>query len=230
MGDEITRARRGVRDGNDRIARIGRWLATPPVSADVVALVLSVHGNANDEPEIVGRWERKLVTVELAHHLNALICDAANDRATTISATLAWVRADDTVYLSKGFRAVCDDSEKEHVRPLDGSMLSMLAQEQRHNEAFASQLALMSARQDERWERVLGLYERTIETLSARLAATDAALSEARDREERALELAEQATDAAAEADKAAQTASQGDPLGQVIDLAAKQLLAGGSK
>lgn len=222
------RERRGVRDGSDRIARIARFLATKVTSKLVTELVLSLL-DGDDAGEVLARWDRDDVTTELAYQIDAMILDAANDAATTVNARLAWVTSEGATYLSKNFRAKCDQSEQEHVRPLDGTMQSMLQQNQRHTEALAAQLAQMCARQDDRFEKTLNIVTGMQELLLQQVARSEMRANEAEEREQATLELADQAAsqaeEAAAEADEAKR--GKGDTMGQVIEIAAKQLAAG---
>lgn len=223
------RTRRGPQDGNDRVARIARWLQLNGHPEGATELTLECGASA-DERELVARWPKDSVSRELAYAINDLIQDQADDAGSTVSAMLAWVRADGSAYLSKGFRAVCKAENLEMVRPLDSSVQSQIAQLQRHNEAYAAQLAQITTRQDERWERVLGIYERTIENL---VAQRDGAISEAeaaRLERDQAVELAETAAAAAEKANERAAEAAESDHLSQVIDIGVKQLLAGGKK
>jgi hypothetical protein len=222
------RPRRGPQDGNDRVARIARWLKQTDQPAGAVELTLEC--GTNDEREMVSRWRKADVLPELAYAINDLIQDQADDSGSTISAMLTWVREDGSAYLTKGFRATCKAENLEMVRPLDATNVSIISQLQRHNEALAATVSTIATRQDERWERVLGLYERTIETL---VHQRDAAVSDAqlaRDERDQAIELADTAASEAERAAEAAEQAKQGDQLSKVIDIGVKQLLAGGSR
>jgi hypothetical protein len=233
----VERQRRGPRDGNDRLARIARWIGqtlTPGLPQDCT-LVLSCAPSA--EADVVSRWEQSLACIELAHEINALITDYANDSGTTCNATLAWLRADGSGWSAKSFRATCDEQDRENIQPLDATVQSQITQLQRHCEAYAQQIAGMidrsssnQQRTDERFERVLGHYERMIDTLSARLDAAETQRMHALEREADALELAENAASAAEEADKRAAEAGQSDPLGQVIEIASRQLMGADKK
>lgn len=221
------RPRRGPQDGNDRVARIARWLKQTDQPAGAVELTLEC-GSSADEREMVSRWKKADVLPELAYAINDLIQDQADDAGSTISAILTWVREDGSSYLSKGFRAVCKAENLEMIRPLDSSVQSQISQLQRHNEAYAAQLAQIATRQDDRWERVLGIYERTIASL---VEQRDAAVNDAqtaRDERDQAIELADTAASEAERAAEVAEQAKQGDQLSKVIDIGVKQLLAGG--
>lgn len=222
------RARRGVRDGSDRIARIGRWLHNKPSNKNVVELGLFLDGGQ----ETLARWKVDEVFTELAPSIDALLLDAANDSGTTVSAQLTWLLEDGSPWLTKGFRARPDKDQVENVRPLDGSMASIITQMQRHNEAYASQLALITTRTDDRWERVLGLYERTIENLAKKVEVSEQVVAAAQEREAEALDLAETAAERAEAAQHDAEEAREqkDDPLAKVIEITAKQLMSGGVK
>lgn len=223
------RQRRGPQDGNDRVARIARWLATnlDPVGAKELTLECGMSG---DERELVARWAKSDVQPELAYKINDLLQDFADDHGSTTSGMLAWVRDDGSSYLSKGFRAVCKAENLEMIRPLDSTVQSQISQLQRHNEAYAAQLAQISSRQDERWERVLGLYERTIEALVGQRDHAVADAETARHERDQALELADTAASEAERVAEAAKDATERDQLSKVIDIGVKQLLAGPGK
>jgi hypothetical protein len=225
MDDDIARRgreRRGIRDGSDRIARIGRWLAAKPVSASVTELVLSL-----EDGDVLGRWPVDRVTVHMAMDINALILDAANDAGTTIGAKLTWMRDGESPYLSKGFRAKCDDEDRENVRPLDGTMTSFLSQSQRHTEALASQVAQFCSNSEARVERFLAIQERMLEKVLDQLDVSERRRLAAEHAEQEALDLANQATEAGEQAAMAAEAAKdEKDPMGQIIEITAKQLLS----
>jgi hypothetical protein len=229
------RERRGPRDGDDRVARITRWLAAhAKLPADVVELVLTC-APAGEDMEVLGRWAKDAVSATHAQEINALMLDCANDRGTTVGAILSWNRKDNSIWLSKGFRAKCDDADREVVRPMDGTMQSIMSGMQRHNEAFASQLSSMASRimerddrQDARFERLLTIQERVIEKLVDKLDGAEIQAEVARAAERDALELAANAANLAEAAQNEAAEAGRSDPLGQVIEIATKQLLSGG--
>lgn len=229
MGDDFVsrngRERRGARDGNDRVARIARWLNQPVKSPSVTELVLDL-----EDGEVLGRWPRDDVSTLLAPDIDAILLDAANDAATTIGARLAWVTADGTRWASKGFRARCADGEQEHIRPLDGSLASQLQQNQRHTEALAGQLAQMTARSDERFEKQMGIFVTLNGVLLKQLELSEKRREAAEEREQQTLDLAEAAAEQAEAAaqDAAAAQAQKDDPMGKVIEIATKQLLSGG--
>lgn len=221
------RPRRGPQDGNDRVARIARWLASTSKPHAATELTLEC-GLSNDEREIVSRWAKADVGPELAYAINDLIQDFADDHGSTTSAMLSWVREDGSSYLAKGFRAVCKAENLEMVRPLDSSVASQISQLQRHCEAYAAQLALVSSRQDERWERVLGLYERTIETLVHQRDSAVGEAEAARVERDQAIELADTAAVEAERANERAEEAAEQDQFANVVKIGMKQLLSGG--
>lgn len=221
------RQRRGPQDGNDRIARIARWLRQTEKPGGAVELTLEC-GTSNDERELVSRWKKDAVEPELAYAINDLIQDQADDAGSTISAMLTWVREDGSSYLSKGFRAVCKAENLEMVRPLDASTTSIISQLQRYNEALSGQLLSLSTRQDDRWERVLTLYERTIEKLVDQRDTAVVEAENARLERDQAVELAETAAAEAEKAHAVAEEAKDKDELANVVKIGVKQLLSGG--
>lgn len=228
MANEERRGeRRGARDGSDRVARIARWLHVPVKSPKVTELVL-----ACDDGDTLGRWPRdEVVGAEdsLAYRIDAVLLDAANDAATTISARLSWCTEDGTQWASKGFRARCEKEEAESVRTLDGSHLSTLQALQRHTEAAWAQLATVVNRGEERVERMMGIQERMLEKVLGHLEVSEDKRAAAEQAEAAALELADAAADAAeaAQADADAAAAGKDDPLGKVIEITTKQLMSG---
>jgi hypothetical protein len=225
--DEVSRRgreRRGLRDGSDRIARIARWLSAKPVNADVRELVLSL-----EDGDVLGRWPVDTVLPSMAPAINDLILDAANDAGSTIGAKLHWERENGTSYLSKGFRAKCDDEDRETVRPLDGSMMSLLSANQRHTEALAQQVAQFCAGSEARVERFLAIQERLIEKLCVQLDNSEKRRVQAEAGEQEALELATTAMESgeAAVKEAAEVVAQKDDVVSKVIDIGIKQLTGG---
>jgi hypothetical protein len=215
-----------ARDGSDRIARIARWLNIPVKSKAVTELVL-VH----EDGDTIGRWpieEVRGAEDSLAYRIDAILVDAANDTKNTITARLSWM-AGDVAWQSKTFRATPEAGEQESIRPLDGSMLASLQAGQRHTEALACQLATITQRSEERVERMLGIYERMLESVLVRLGDSEERRAAAEEREHATLELAEQAAAQAEEAQARveAAAAAKDDPFGKVIEIAARQISAG---
>lgn len=226
------RARRGVRDGNNRIARIARWIGGSSPSESITTLALEV--TASEETEMVAAWPRKDVSEQLAYEINRLIEDAANDRGQTVSALLYWAREDGVRWLSKSFRATPDDDNREVVRPLDGTQLSVIQALQRHNEALAQTNVQLSTRAEEKYLRLMELYDRTLERQSKQiddLVATVAAIQEerdvARDDAQTAAELANEAAETAEKAVEAAERAKESDTLSTIVETGMKQLMTG---
>jgi hypothetical protein len=231
------RARRGPRDGNDRIARIARFLAEPRQTIPDGCTLVLLCSAPNGDPDVVSGWEPSLVTPDLAHEINALITDYANDMGTTCNATVAWRRADESIWRSKPFRAVCDTEDRENVQALDSTVTSQITQLQRHCEANAQLISqmvdrsgAMGQRNDERFERMLGHYERMIDSLMERLNVAETQRTLALEERDNSLELAAQASDAAEAANERADNAGKGDPLGQVIEIASRQLMGADHK
>lgn len=219
--------RRGARDGNDRIARIARWLHLPVASSSVDRLVLML-----EDGDTLGSWPRADVLGAedaIAYKVDAVLVDSANDQGTTVTARLAWF-AGDSAWASKTFRAPCDAAHAETIRPLDGTLMSMLQANQRHTEALAQQIATFNLRSDERVERFFGVMERVMTLTLTRLEDAEQRRAEAEAREVQALELAEQATSAAETAKADAEAAANDDTIGKIVEIGTKQLLAGGSK
>jgi hypothetical protein len=223
------RDRRGLKDGNDRIARIARFLSTPVKNPNVAELVLTLLDG--EDSEVLARWPKDDASTEMAYQIDAMLLDAANDAATTIDARLAWVTTDGVTWLSKNFRARCTQTEQENVRPLDGTMQSMLQQNQRHTEALAAQLAQITNRSEERFERSMSIFTGLQEMLLRQVESSERRRLEAEEREQETLELAEQAAGQAEEAaaEVAAAGAGKDDPMGKVIEIAARQLMSGGA-
>lgn len=222
------RTRRGPRDGDDRVARIARFLSANRTRSPrmAVELVLTASYSGQD-PDVLARWPKDDVTPDLAADIDALIQDYANDAGCTIGATLAWCLEDGRPHLSKGFRAACRAEEAEVVRPLDGTLSSLLAQNQRHLEATQRYMFERDGRMEARLERILGLYEQTIEKLTDRVAHREDELEQARAHVDHATQIAEDALARAEDAERAAEDSEKSDAMGRVVEIAAGQLMGG---
>jgi hypothetical protein len=221
------RDKRGLQDGNDREATIARWLKNEVLSERVTELVLTAR--CGDEAEnIIARWPRERVHRDLAPEINALVQDFANDNGTTCNAHLTWMTAEGQPWTSKGFRARCSAGTEETVRPLDASNVSLIQQLQRHLEASNRLLVDFVDRSDARWER---MFERIDKQAVLAEERAQAALEQAEQLEEaaqNAIALAEEATEQAEQAKAAAEAAADDDKLAKVLDIAGRQLMAGG--
>lgn len=227
MAGSTREARRGAQDGSDRIARIARWLNIPVKNPKVDELALYL-----EEGECIGRWPRADVLGaedSLAYRIDAILLDAANDAGTTLTGRLSWM-AGDVAWQSRGFRAKCDREEAETIRPLDGSLASMLQANQRHTEALASQIATITQRSEERVERFMGIYETMLDKVLGQLDTSERRRLMAEEREQEALALAEGAAAEAESAAADAEAAGKTDTMGQVIEIATKQLMQGAGK
>jgi hypothetical protein len=228
--------RRGLRDGNDRVPTIARWLAQKvPDSASVVELVLTAW-SGEDEPEVLARYERERVHEGLAGELSALIDDAANDAGVHIKAQLAWVTAEGRPWSAKRFRGLCRKESQLAVQPLDGTATSQLTQSQRHLEALMEttmhervRLDAARDREHERYMRLLDLAEKNIERLQTRIGELEEQIADLQDTTSEAVEAAEEAAQTAEQALNERDDAQSGDNdrLGKVIELVTKQLTPG---
>lgn len=237
MGEQ-QRERRGLQDGNDRIATIARWLRDVPDAEVIKELVLECWPG-DEEPEQSRRWPKESVSRELAPDINDLITDYAADCGTTINARLKWVRADSgATWLSKKFRATCPRNLQEAVVPLDASNVSQLAQNQRHTEALAQTLIEVVNRSDARFldmvdktdartERMFGYFDRMLERLDKRAQDAEQVADTAGEQIARAEELAEEAIERAEGAIEQAEAAGEDDKVARVIDIAFKKLSEG---
>lgn len=221
------RTKRGLFDGNDRVARIARWLRNPVKSERVVELVLECA--VSDEPPLLlQRWGVREVHTDLAPEIDALIQDYADDKGTTCSASLQWRLEDGSCWLSKGFRGLCQDTSRENVRALDGSQLSIITQLQRHNEAKDRTIIELFKAAEDRSNRMFDLFDRALERLERRALEAESERDEATEAMAELEQIADRATVTAETAVAAAESAKTDDKIGQVVELVSKQLMAGG--
>jgi hypothetical protein len=181
----------------------------------------------DDPATIVLRLGRDVVTRESAVELAQGIQDYADDCASTANARLCWRTASGETWASKTFRARPSVSREEGVFPLDGSMSSMLSQNQRHTEAAFQLAAGMVEKSEGRMERMFSYMDRMLERLDQK---AERAVAENEELEERALtaeQLAEQALEAADEAVKEAEAVKEDDKLARVIDMGMRAMGGG---
>ena len=221
------RERRGLTDGGDRIATIARWLRQRVPNSEEVKELLLTAWTAEEDPEVLARWPRADVTPDLAPELSALIAEYADDAGTHCRAQLAWVSDDGTPYASKRFRGLCG-TEAVHVRPLDGTVTSVLTATQRHLEAIMQSTAHERLASDARVERMMGLFDRQLERAHERITSLESRNAELADAADEAAEIAEEASEVAESALSEVETAKTNDRVGTVIELMSKQLMQGG--
>jgi hypothetical protein len=218
--------RRGLRDGNDRVPTIARWLAqrVPPI---VTELVLTAW-TAEDDPEVLARWERHLVTPEMAPDISALIAEYADDAGTHCKAQLSWCDPEGKPFASKRFRGLCRKENLETVR-IDGTSSSIITGLQRHLEAVLETTMRERSSSDARVERMMGLMELQLERAHERTMQLEQQNSVLADTATEAVDAAEEAAETAEEALEQVEASKGDDRVAQVIDLVSKQLLTSGS-
>jgi hypothetical protein len=222
------RTKRGVFDGNDRVARVARWLRNPVKSERVTELVLEC-AVSDEAPMLLQRWARDDVHSEIAVEIDALIQDYADDKGTTCSASLQWRLEDGSVWLSKGFRGLCQDNSRENVRPLDGSQLSIITQLQRHNEAKDRTIIELFRQSEDRWGKMFELMDRALERSERRALMAEEQAEDANEERDQLAAVAERATATAEVAIEQAEQTKTDDKLGQVVELVSRQLMSGGT-
>jgi hypothetical protein len=219
--------RRGLKDGNDRVPTIARWLSQKlPKHVDAHELVLSAW-TADDEPEVLARYAKEDVSPELAIDLSALISDYADDAGQHCKAQLAWVSGDDRPLVSKRFRGLCRKESQVTVQPLDGTNGSVINQLQRFCESIFETSMRERQAADARIERMFQLMDRQLERTHERLTVAETAADEAAATAEEATEMAEEAASAAEQALERAEAQKGEDRVAQVIELVTKQITAG---
>jgi len=231
-----SRERRGLQDGNDRVATIARWLSQPPQSDRVVELVL-LSKAGDDEFSVVARYKRENVTRDLAVELSNLCQDQADDVGGQISARLEWRTEDGQAYASKALRARVQRADGSlPLEAWDSSSASIIAQTQRHNEILlrhvvdTTRLVADSIdRSNERVERLFGYVDRVLEKLSARADAAESDLAQLAAERDQAVAVAEEAVAQADEAVATAEANMANDKLAKVIEIG-QQALLGGAK
>jgi hypothetical protein len=221
----MSREKRGLQDGNDRVASIARWLNTPIGNNEVSALVLSIW-RPDENPTIVARWLRKEVTRDLAPEVNAFMLDFAADEGANCRAKLQWLLPDGAEWCAKTFRISCAD-KPDHREQLDGTPISLIMQLQRHNEAFAQTLVKMVEGVESRYVSVFEMVDKQLARTNALLETAQADRDEATFAAEEASEIAQEATETAAKAIEEAEDARKNDKTGQIIEMAVKQLTGG---
>lgn len=227
----MSRERRGLQDGNDRVANIARWLGTPIGHDDQDAMMLVLWVWRHDgEPNVVARWRRKEVTRDLAPEVNAFMTDFAEDEQANCRAKLSWCLTNGEEWCSKTFRVICS-AKPDRSDQLDGSLSSVMMQLQRHNEAYAQRLVELTdtverrqGQADERWERMFGIMDRQLERLALRAETAEQDAEDMANAAEQATEVAEQATRTAEEAMRAAEENKGDDTTNTILKLTAGQL------
>jgi hypothetical protein len=214
-----------LQDGNDREANIARWLNVPIIEKRVAELVVLVQA-PDDEPMVVARWPRNEVTRELAPTIDRLIAEYANDCSANVKARLSLRFEDGTEWAAKALRAF-SGSRPDRTDTLDGSQLSLIIQQSRHNEAIVQRLIEMTDNSEKRYAGVTALLERQLERTCSLLEKAIEEKEELANAAADAVEVAEEATTTAEAALAEAEEAKKSDQSAKVVDLVVKQLTGG---
>lgn len=151
MRDRLERASRAVRDGGDRIARIGRWLArNPGPTAAALQLLITI----GEDTDILQIWPRADVTEQLAHEINDLIVATANEERCQIRARTQWVTEDAPPQPLTSQSYVCNPEDPSVSAQLDGTAKSLVVQSQRGWEAATRFLLQRCDSDQQSWERL----------------------------------------------------------------------------
>jgi len=217
--------------GNNRLQRIARWLRDSVKGEHVHELVLEASP-PGDAPQVLARWRKEAVDVELARTIDELLQDMANDRQATVTGALQWRTADDRVWTAKPFRAVPSEEASPREAPrLDGSSLSIIQQMQRSLEVKDRLIVELFRSSEERFERVFSVMDRQLERLSARWSHAEEEADEARTEATEARALAAEATTVAEkaidDAEKVAEESQRDEKLGRVVELLGKTVMGG---
>lgn len=219
--------------GNNRLQRIARWLRDSVKGEQVTELVLEASP-PGEAPQVLARWPKASVDVELSRTIDELLQDMSNDRQATITGALQWRTAEDRVWTAKPFRATpADEATPREAPRLDGSSLSIIQQMQRSLEVKDRLIVELFRSSEERFERVFSVMDRQLERLSNRWASAeddaDAARTEAVEARQLAAEATTVAETAIADAEKVAEESQRDEKLGRVVELLGKTVM-GGSK
>lgn len=225
---EWSRPRRGLRDGNDRTAVVARWLGRgpPPGAAE---LHLEVRDPHTEDWPTLARWKASEVDEPLATEINQLVQDTADDNGADVMCRLRWYDSATGGLTEKSMRGRPAAEHAQHVRQLDGSMVSMLASNQKHTEALMMRMVQMVGESESRWERMLDRQEAREERLHDKLLALMEERDAVRDERDAAIEAANDAAETAEAANRRAEEAEQSDKFGQVVEIGMKQIAAASS-
>jgi len=189
---------------NRRIGQLKRFLAKPP--RGTAGLVLEVPDG--ECPAVLARFDKSQAVPELAHDIESLVAEHADESASYVAARLEWHNKDGEVLASKVVRGRPAEGSE-----FDGSQQSMAAQAQRHTEAMTR---LYVSAHSATIDRLNNLVEQL-----ANIAASS--LEQARERAEDA----EVARAAAAEAIREGENSSDSGPSERVMKLAELAVMAG---
>jgi hypothetical protein len=160
----LPRQDKSPRDGNDRVARIARWLARNP-GPTAVALQLLV--SVGDETDLAQIWDRQFVddTGEaLAFDIDEQIKNVANEHRQQIRARLQWVTGDNPPQPLTSQTYVCNPDQSDIRAELDGGGRSQAKQAQTHLEAMTRlllpEVGTLLDRADKQTDRAYALLER----------------------------------------------------------------------
>jgi len=112
---------------NRRIGQLKRFLSKPP--RGTAGLVLAVP--EGECPAVLARWDKSQSVPELAHDIECLVAEHADESASYVAARLEWHTKDGEVLASKVVRGRPSEGSE-----FDGSQQSQAAQAQRHTEAM----------------------------------------------------------------------------------------------
>lgn len=131
----------------------------------------------DDGEEILARWTRDqfkaLDAVALGDEIATMVQSLADEHARTIQGSVAWC-IEGARYISRKVRAVPQrDVMEASAQPLDGTMQSLLAQNQRHMEGLARILVQGQAAAQQGMTQVVECLSTMIGTLEGRLSATE---------------------------------------------------------
>lgn len=138
MSSEVSREGSGVRQGNNRHANIARWIGTAKwkKGKEPASLVL-LCWCGDEPPDIHARWDFPDVTEQLARDISALIDGYADNAGQHCRAELQFRNDQEGVLLNSKYRGLCGNANRlGQTIAYDGSLSSMLQQNQKHTEAI----------------------------------------------------------------------------------------------
>jgi hypothetical protein len=195
----ISRQDKSPRDGNDRVARIARWLARSPGPTAVALQLLITTG---DETDLAQIWDRDFVEQSgeaMAWTIDELIRSTAEEHKIQIRARLQWVTADNPPQPLTSQTYVCNPDASDIRAELDGGGRSQAKQAQTHLEAMTRlllpEVGTLLDRADRQTERAYSLLDRRDKERDdaiARVALLEAENAQLRSLMEQAIAAAEE--------------------------------------
>ena len=212
--------RSSLRDGNGRVARLARWLAQPPSSEKVDALVLEVKEDG--EWKRLQIWKREEVQQQLATLIDGTVTDLANELGQYLTARVVWMETATGAYWTEHALRV-QPEDMEGSQAFDGTAQSIAIQNQRHQERTAGAAHALIASISITLRETNAQLRDTNQILSTENARLREDLYESRERiselEQENARLAGMLEQAVDTAEAAGKKTAEDDKTGQVLQL-----------